>query len=191
MRAKGRGFNYWRASRGPRPPGSIGEASTYGNIHCEFQTVRRKTIFEMTRREVVGKDLDPVMLHYIGKVIDALKATGQYDNTLIVFTSDNGGHLPSLANNGPTRDGKQSMYEGGLRVPAAIVWPGKIKPGTVSDQVNLTMDIFPTLLEVAGTQPVPSIEGRSFLPTLLIDLTSVALHLLFSSCQSIHATMNR
>jgi arylsulfatase A-like enzyme len=103
----------------------------------------------------------------IGKVIDALKATGQYDNTLIVFTSDNGGHLPSLANNGPTRDGKQSMYEGGLRVPAAIVWPGKIKPGTVSDQVNLTMDLFPTLLEVAGTQPVPSIEGRSFLPTLL------------------------
>jgi len=103
----------------------------------------------------------------IGKVIAALKASGQYDNTLIVFSSDNGGHLPSLANNGPARDGKQSMYEGGLRVPTAMVWPGKIKPGTISEQVNLTMDLFPTLLEVAGAQAVQSIEGRSFLPTLL------------------------
>jgi arylsulfatase A-like enzyme len=103
----------------------------------------------------------------IGKVIAALKATGQYENTLIVFSSDNGGHLPSLANNGPTRDGKQSMYEGGLRVPAAMVWPGKIKPGTISDQVNLTMDLFPTLLEVAGIKSDQAIEGRSFLPTLL------------------------
>ncbi len=103
----------------------------------------------------------------IGKVIQALKATGQYDNTLIVFTSDNGGHLPSLANNGPTRDGKQSMYEGGLRVPTAIAWPGKIKAGTVSAQVNLSMDLFPTLLEVAGLKPdAAAIEGRSFLETL-------------------------
>ncbi len=103
----------------------------------------------------------------IGKVVAALKATGQYENTLIVFTSDNGGHLPSLANNGPTRDGKQSMYEGGLRVPAAMVWPGKVKPGSISDQINLTMDLFPTLLEIAGIKPSKAIEGRSFLPTLL------------------------
>ncbi|GAB2801881.1 hypothetical protein GCM10027275_55110 [Rhabdobacter roseus] len=102
----------------------------------------------------------------IGKVIAALKASGQYANTLIVFTSDNGGHLPSLANNGPTRDGKGSMYEGGLRVPASMVWPGTIKPGTVSDQVNLSMDIYPTLLEVAGLTPDPWLNGRSFLPTL-------------------------
>lgn len=103
----------------------------------------------------------------IGQVIKALKESGQYDNTLIIFTSDNGGHLPDLANNGPLRDGKQSMYEGGLRVPATVSWPGKIKPGTVSDQVNLSMDIFPTLLEAAGHKVSHAIEGRSFLPTLL------------------------
>jgi arylsulfatase A-like enzyme len=102
----------------------------------------------------------------IGKVLEALKSSGQYENTLIIFTSDNGGHLPSLANNGPTRDGKQSMYEGGLRVPTAIAWPGKIRPGTVSAQVNLTMDLFPTLLEVAGVRSDRAIEGRSFLKTL-------------------------
>lgn len=105
----------------------------------------------------------------IGKVLQALKKTGQYDNTLIIFTSDNGGHLPSMANNGPTRDGKQSMDEGGLRVPTAIAWPGKIKPGTVSSQVNLTMDLFPTLLEVAGVRSDRAIEGRSFLKTLLVE----------------------
>jgi arylsulfatase A-like enzyme len=103
----------------------------------------------------------------IGQVITALKETGQYENTLIIFTSDNGGLLSDLANNGPTRDGKQSMYEGGLRVPTSIIWPGQIKPGTVSAQVNLSMDIFPTLMEVAAIKPNQPIESRSFLPTLL------------------------
>ena len=102
----------------------------------------------------------------IGQVIDALKASGQYENTLIIFTSDNGGHLPSMSNNGPTRDGKQSMYEGGLRVPACVVWPGVTKAGAVSEQVNLTMDLFPTLLNVAGLKANQPIEGRSFLSTL-------------------------
>lgn len=103
----------------------------------------------------------------IGKVVKALKESGQYDNTLIIFTGDNGGHLPDLANNGPLRDGKQSMYEGGLRVPTVISWPGKIKKGTVSNQVNLSMDIFPTLAEVAGVNFDHEINGRSFLPNLL------------------------
>jgi len=103
----------------------------------------------------------------IGKVIKALKESGQYDNTLIIFSSDNGGHLPSLANNGPTRDGKQSMYEGGLRVPTAISWPGKIKAGAISGQVNLSMDLFPTLLEAAGIKADKNIEGRSFFNVLM------------------------
>jgi arylsulfatase A-like enzyme len=102
----------------------------------------------------------------IGKVIQALKQTGQYENTLIIFTSDNGGHLPTGANNGPVRDGKQSMYEGGLRVPAFVSWPAMIRSGSVSTQVNLSMDIFPTLAELAGAKIDHRIEGRSFLPTL-------------------------
>ncbi|MGB3585311.1 MAG: sulfatase-like hydrolase/transferase [Tunicatimonas sp.] len=103
----------------------------------------------------------------IGQIIRALKETGQYENTLIVFTSDNGGHLPSEANNGPFRDGKQSMYEGGLLVPTVAVWPSKIEPSSVTSQVNLSMDLYPTLLDIAGTTSQDSIEGRSFLPTLL------------------------
>ncbi len=103
----------------------------------------------------------------IGKVIQTLKQTGQYENTLIIFSSDNGGHLPDMPNNGPLRSGKQSMYEGGLKVPAFAVWPEKIKAGSVSQQVNTTMDVYPTLLEVAGLVSTGPLDGRSFLPTLL------------------------
>ena len=103
----------------------------------------------------------------IGKVIRSLKDSGQYDNTLIIFTSDNGGHLPSLANNGLLRDGKQSMYEGGLRVPTVMVWPDKIEKGSTTEQVNATVDIYPTLLSIAGLENNDSLNGRSFHSTLL------------------------
>ena len=105
--------------------------------------------------------------HGIGKVITSLKESGEYENTIIIFTSDNGGHLPDLANNGPLRDGKQSMYEGGLRVPTLVVWPGQIAAGSSTIQLNLSMDIYPTLLELAGVEIYHTIEGRSFLKTLL------------------------
>ena len=103
----------------------------------------------------------------IGQVIEALKVSGQYENTLIVFTSDNGGHLPSKANNGPLRDGKQSMYEGGLKVPTCISWPGKIKAKSVNSKDLLSMDIYPTLLEAAGLKPNNELEGKSFFDGLI------------------------
>lgn len=103
----------------------------------------------------------------IGKVIQALKKNGQYENTLIIFTSDNGGHRPSMADNGPMRGAKQSMYEGGLRVPAGITWPSHIKPKTSSQRVVLTMDIFPTIFDAVGVNYDGPLEGESFLPTLL------------------------
>jgi len=105
----------------------------------------------------------------IGQVINALKESGQYENTIIVFSSDNGGHLPSKANNGPLRDGKQSMYEGGLKVPTCISWPGKIPAGSVSKDNYLSMDLYPTLLDLAGHTPKDAIEGRSFLSALRND----------------------
>jgi arylsulfatase A-like enzyme len=102
----------------------------------------------------------------IGNVIEALKTTDQLDNTLIVFTSDNGGQLNVSANCGPFRGGKQDMYEGGIIVPACVVWPGVTEPGSRSDQLLMTMDLYPTLCEVAGVPVNSLIEGRSFLSTL-------------------------
>jgi arylsulfatase A-like enzyme len=103
----------------------------------------------------------------IGRAIKALKQSGRSDNTLIIFTSDNGGQLAVGANNGPLRAGKQDMYEGGIRVPMCAVWPGKIKPGSKSNRLAMTMDLFPTICDVAGASVKHRIEGRSILPTLL------------------------
>lgn len=102
----------------------------------------------------------------IGQVMHALQTHGYAENTLVVFVSDNGGQLNVGANNGNLRDGKQSMYEGGLRVPAAVTWPGTIVPGSRSTYPALTMDLYPTLLEVAGVPVTHFIDGQSFLPTL-------------------------
>lgn len=102
----------------------------------------------------------------IGKVMQALESTGQADNTIVVFTSDNGGQLNVGANNGNLRDGKQSVYEGGLKVPTAIVWPSQIAKGTKTAFTAMSMDLLPTLFEAAEIQIPSSIDGRSFLPTL-------------------------
>lgn len=103
----------------------------------------------------------------IGKVIQSLKDMGAYENTIIVFTSDNGGRLADEANNGPFRGGKQSVYEGGIRVPAGVTWPGNIQEGSSSKRIILTMDLFPTLLEAARISYNGPLNGRSFLPALL------------------------
>ncbi|MBI1368007.1 MAG: sulfatase-like hydrolase/transferase [Planctomycetes bacterium] len=102
----------------------------------------------------------------VGKVIAALKEAGVYENTLIVFTSDNGGDLGHGATCGKTRDGKGSMYEGGLRVPGAIIWPGHIQSGSRTDAIALTMDLFPTFCEAAGVAIDHEIDGVSLMPTL-------------------------
>jgi len=103
----------------------------------------------------------------IGKVIASLKKNGLDENTLIIFTSDNGGQLNVGANNGPLRAGKQDMYEGGIRVPMCAVWPGEIKAGSRSQCVSLTMDLFATICEAAGVAVDHEVDGRTILPTLL------------------------
>ena len=102
----------------------------------------------------------------IGKVMAALKETGLAENTLVVFTSDNGGQLNVGARNGELRGGKQDMYEGGLRVPTCAVWAGVIEAGRRTDQRTLTMDWYPTLLELAGVEQVVGGDGVGFLSHL-------------------------
>lgn len=102
----------------------------------------------------------------IGKVMSTLKQTGLDDNTLVIFTSDNGGFLREEANNGPYRNGKGTLYEGGIRVPMCASWKGVIKPNTLTDRIALSMDIMPTILDAAGAPIRHPIEGRSFINTL-------------------------
>lgn len=102
----------------------------------------------------------------IGKVIETLKKTGAYENSLIFFISDNGGQLADGANNGDLRDGKGTVYEGGIRVPAFVVWPGVIKEKTITKEPVQTMDVFPTCAEAAGITITSKIDGVSFLSLL-------------------------
>jgi arylsulfatase A-like enzyme len=103
----------------------------------------------------------------IGKVLNTLDQTGLATNTLVIFTSDNGGNLHLGANNGPWRGTKGDVYEGGLRVPGMARWPGQIKPGSTTERMTLTMDIFSTTCEAAGVTPPQGIDGVSFLPALV------------------------
>jgi arylsulfatase A-like enzyme len=102
----------------------------------------------------------------IGKVLGALEDAGLEKNTIVVFTSDNGGSLHHAQNNDPWRGGKQDHYDGGLRVPFMVRWPGRIQPGTRSGYQGLNFDIFPTFLEIAGVTPSPGLDAVSLLPVL-------------------------
>lgn len=102
----------------------------------------------------------------IGEVVNTLDETGLSENTLVIFSSDNGGQLSVGANNGDLRDGKQSMYEGGLKVPTGVVWKGHISPNTETDFMAMSMDLFPTVCEASGIKVPAGLDSVSILPTL-------------------------
>jgi arylsulfatase A len=108
----------------------------------------------------------------VGQVLQALQKNGLEENTLVIFTSDNG---PWLAfdveggSPGPLREGKQTTFEGGMRVPTVAAWPGKIKPGTVYDNLATHFDFFPTFLKLAGATNYRSknpLDGEDITPVL-------------------------
>jgi arylsulfatase A-like enzyme len=102
----------------------------------------------------------------IGRVLDTLDATGLAQNTLVAFVSDNGGSLPHGQCNDPWRDGKQSHYDGGLRVPFIVRWPGVVKAGSRCAYTGQSFDLFPTGLEAAGAAVPEGLDAVSLLPVL-------------------------
>jgi len=115
-------------------------------MRAQFSHIKDKTEREYASM-VVSLDIA------IGRVFLALKASGQDKETMVIFMSDHGGDPKYGGNNAPFRDGKFSLYEGGIHVPAMISWPGQIKPGTVSEQMMSALDLFPTLCQIAGCKP--------------------------------------
>ncbi len=104
-----------------------------------------------------------------GRVLQKLEELGLRGETVVVFLSDNGGVLRCF-DNGPLRSGKGTLYEGGVRVPLIVRWPGVVEPGTVSDYPVHAVDFYPTLVEMAGGE-LPAagehpLDGASFVPTL-------------------------
>ena len=108
----------------------------------------------------------------VGEIVAELKALGLDKNTLIIFSSDNGPHTEGggdpafFESNGPFKGVKRDLYEGGIRVPMIAYWPETIEPGE-SEHVSAFWDVLPTVQELIGANKVESIDGLSFLPTLM------------------------
>ena len=113
------------------------------------------------------------MDRHVGDLLALLKELKLDENTVVLFTSDNGPHKEGGADptyfrsSGPLRGIKRDLYEGGIRVPMIVRWPGKVKPGTVSAQVWAHWDFLPTAAELAGAPAPPGLDGISMVPALL------------------------
>ena len=113
------------------------------------------------------------MDRHVGDLLALLKELKLDENTVVLFTSDNGPHKEGGADptyfrsSGPLRGIKRDLYEGGIRVPMIVRWPGKVKPGTVSEQVWAHWDFLPTAAELAGAPAPPGLDGISMVPALL------------------------
>ena len=108
----------------------------------------------------------------VGQVLDKLREKGLAENTLVIFSSDNGAMSEGgwsrqyFTSSGPLRGGKRDMYEGGIRVPTIAWWPGAVKAGTSSDHISGFWDYVPTACELAGVDIPSDSDGLSLVPTL-------------------------
>ena len=131
----------------------------------------------------------------VGRILARLDELGIADETLVVFTSDNGGFLGDEKDGGtsnrPLRGGKGTNYEGGVRVPTIIRWPGVTRPGTLCDEPLITCDFYPTLLEIAGTTGDAThnteVDGLSIVPLLRDPAAGLARESLFWHYPHYHA----
>ncbi|TCS85860.1 putative sulfatase [Anseongella ginsenosidimutans] len=104
---------------------------------------------------------------YVGQLLEALEETGQAENTVVIFTSDNGGH-PSFTARGKLKGSKWNLYEGGVRVPMIVRWPGVVKPGSICRIPVTGVDVFPTICSITGakTDPPRARDGADITPLL-------------------------
>lgn len=134
------------------------------------QGFRRSSTSDGVFAERVAADILAMIDHLdqsVGRVMAKLEELGIAHHTLVVFLSDNGG-LTRVWDNAPLRGGKGQLYEGGLRVPMIVRWPGRIQPGTTCKTPVHVVDIFPTLMEIAGgtVKGNQVLDGVSLMPLL-------------------------
>ncbi|MRI01299.1 sulfatase-like hydrolase/transferase [Kriegella sp. EG-1] len=118
----------------------------------------------------------------VGEIVAKIEDLGLAENTIIIFTSDNGPHEEGGADpnffdsNGPLKGVKRDLYEGGIRVPMIVSWPGKIKAETTTSHISAFWDVFPTFSEIVGLEMPNDLDGISFLPTLLGNVEQQKKH---------------
>lgn len=146
--------------------------ATYA-VHSPLQA--KEEIIQKYKKKVIGKGqknaiyaaMIETLDQNIGRLIQSLKDEHKFDNTFIIFTSDNGG-VYNTSKQWPLRAGKGSYYEGGIRVPLFVVWPGKVKPRTICNVPVSNIDFLPTILQLANVE-VPKnkiVDGESIVSLL-------------------------
>lgn len=162
-------LNYWAFS----------VHSPYDSKPDLVEKYRKKARPGAPQRHPVYAAMVECLDHNVGRLLRALVEAGVADDTLVIFFSDNGGvhwagdarmfaDVP-ITSNRPLRGGKATLYEGGIRVPLLVRWPGKTRPGSRSDAVVQSTDFLPTLAEILGValKKNQAVDGRSFVPALL------------------------
>jgi arylsulfatase A-like enzyme len=150
-------------------------------VHAPLEA-KKDLIEKYRKKQPVGGHKDPVYAAMIdsvdqsvGRIVAKLDELKLSEHTVVIFMSDNGGvggyaaagvKAKEHTDNAPLRGGKGMLYEGGVRVPFIVKWPGVVKPGTVCDQPTMHIDIYPTFLEVAGAKAPPKqpLDGESLVP---------------------------
>ncbi|MEM8734338.1 MAG: sulfatase-like hydrolase/transferase [Planctomycetota bacterium] len=151
---------------------------TFNAVHSPLQA-KKETLEEFAEIDDLHRRIFAAMLtdldRGVGKIVDTLDSLNLRENTLIVFLSDNGGPTRELtSSNAPLRDGKGSMYEGGLRIPFIMNWSKAVRVG-VCEQVVSSLDLYPTLCRVADAEVPEALDGYPLQP-LLEDETATSPH---------------
>jgi len=115
-------------------------------------------IEDITRRKYAAQVVN--LDDGIGRVLGALDEYKLAENTLVIFITDHGGTTTYGGSNVPFRDGKATLFEGGIRVPCLMRWPGRIQPGSETDAISSSLDIFPTICALSGVNHAGALDGR-------------------------------
>ena len=161
-------FFLYLAYNAPHTP--LQATEKYLNRFSHIENKKRKTYAAMVSSVDDG----------VGKVLDKLKELNIHENTIVFFLSDNGGPYKTNGSiNDPLREGKGSLYEGGIRVPFAMRWPAKIQGGQIYNQPIISLDIFATAANYAGAETKNALDGVDIIPFLLGEKEGVPHEQLF------------
>ncbi|MFW6153938.1 MAG: sulfatase [Planctomycetota bacterium] len=160
-------FRQKAADRGLDQVRAFADGEPFPCEHKKDKRVRRRLIQSDPAYAAMIATLDA----NIGRLLAALEATGVADNTIVIFTSDNGGLATAEGSptcNAPLAEGKGWMYEGGTREPLLVRWPGVVEPGSTCEVPVTSPDVYPTLLAAAGLPPRPEqhADGENLMPLL-------------------------
>lgn len=161
-------FQKYKGKFPEEPFVSKNEGADYGDDNCNESFYASQEYPKATYAAMMARlDL------YVGQIMDKVEDIGIADNTIIMFTSDNGTHQEGgndpdfFDSNGSFRGYKRDLYEGGIRAPFIVSWPGVVEERTRSDHVSAFWDIMPTFCDIIGVDVPENTDGISFLPTML------------------------